>query len=447
MPDASSPEIADRTALDLRRQIAAGEVTAAEVAQAFLDRIAAREPEVRAFAWLDPERALGEAGARDDQRREGWPIGALHGVPVAVKDIIDTAGVPTENGTPLDAGRIPDRDAYVVAALRQAGAVLLGKTVTTELGAMHPRATRNPHHTGHTPGGSSSGSAAAVAAHMTPLAIGTQTNGSVIRPASFCGIVGYKPNYGVIPRTGILPQARPLDTVGVFARSVGDAALLVDALAGHDDGDPVPGTTPTHLIDAALAETAEAPVFAFIRSPAWEHAEATTQAAFEALAVELGPGCRDAELPPHFAMAVSAHTQLSLAGIALHYGHYYERGRNALSTVMRETIDRGRAAKAVDYLGALDFRDRLLGDIGRLLGEHEVILTPAAPGEAPEGIGSTGNPCFNTLWSLLGMPAISLPLLQGPKGLPVGVQLVARRGDDAALLRAAAWLMRRSGRG
>ncbi|MCB1502741.1 MAG: amidase [Bauldia sp.] len=447
MSDPSSSEIADRHALDLRRQIAAGEVSASEVTQAFLDRVAAREAEVHAFAWLDPERALGEAGARDDQRREGWPLGALHGIPVAVKDIIDTAGVPTENGTPLDAGRIPDRDAYVVSALRTAGAVLLGKTVTTELGAMHPRATRNPHHTGHTPGGSSSGSAAAVAAHMTPLAIGTQTNGSVIRPASFCGIVGYKPSYGVIPRTGILPQARPLDTVGVFARSVGDAAMLVDALAGRDDGDPVAGTPPTHLIDAALTEPDEAPVFAFVRSPAWDNAEPATKSAIEALAAELGPCCREVELPPHFAMAMSAHTQIALAGIALHYGRYYDRDRDALSQEMREAIDRGRTFKAVDYLGALDFRDKLRADIGGLLGTHEVILTPAAPGEAPEGLGSTGNPAFNTLWSLLGMPAISLPLLTGPRGLPVGAQLVARRGDDAGLLRAAAWLMRRSGRG
>jgi Asp-tRNA(Asn)/Glu-tRNA(Gln) amidotransferase A subunit family amidase len=443
MRDSTGSDLADRSAIDLRSAIADGDASAVEVAEALLKRIAAREPEVGAFVALDPERVRSEARVQDAWQHDLRPLGRLHGLPVAVKDIIDTAGIPTENGTPLDAGRRPARDAAVVVRLREAGAIVLGKTVTTELGAMFPRGTRNPRNPDHTPGGSSSGSAAAVAAGMAPLAIGTQTNGSVIRPASFCGIVGFKPTFGTIARIGILPQATPLDTVGVFARSVADAALLVDALAGRDDGDPDSSDhPPSGLLDAALSPPATAPSFAFVRTPSWPVADEATRSAFEQLAGRLGGACREETLPQRFADAIPAHTAIAFAGIARHYGPYYDRGRDQLSDAMQRTIEAGRDVLAVAYLAALDVREALYAELAAILEGCDAILTPAAPGEAPAGLGTTGNPAFNTLWSLCGMPAVSLPLLTGPTGLPVGVQLVGRRGDDARLLRAAARLMR-----
>jgi len=442
MTDRAVTDPADRSALALRTAIAERELSSTEAAEALLARIARREPELGAFVFVDPERVRTEARAQDQWQADKRPLGRLHGVPVAVKDIIDTAGIPTQNGTPLDAGRVPARDAAVVARLRQAGGIVLGKTVTTELGAMHPRGTRNPHNLAHTPGGSSSGSAAAVAAGMAPLAIGTQTNGSVIRPASFCGIVGFKPTFGTIARTGILPQAAPLDTVGAFARALADAALPVDALAGRDPDDPDSSDHPPHgLLDAARTP-ATAPAFAFVKTPSWPAADAATRAAFESLAARLGATCREETLSPDFADAIPAHTAIAFAGIARHYGPYLDRGRDELSDAMRRAIDAGREVLAVAYLAALDVRAALYVQLEAILESYDAILTPAAPGEAPAGLASTGNPAFNTLWSLCGMPAVSLPLLTGPTGLPVGVQLVGRRGDDARLLRAAAWLVR-----
>ncbi len=443
--DDAGTDLADRSALHLRAAIADGDASALEVAEAHLARIAARDAEIGAFAAIDPEQVRRDARHQDGWHRDRKPLGRLHGLPVAVKDIIDTAGLPTENGTPLDAGRRPVRDAAAVARLKAAGGIVLGKTVTTELGAMHPRATRNPRNPAHTPGGSSSGSAAAVAAGMAPLALGTQTNGSVIRPASFCGVVGFKPSFGTIARTGILPQAPPLDTVGVFARSVADAALLVDALAGRDPGDPDSVDGKPRLLEALTPPLGAPPVLAFIRTPSWPDADPATQAAFEALAARLGSTCREETLSPRFADAIAAHTTIAFAGIAWQYGPYYERGRGELSEAMRGTIEGGRAITAVDYLAALDLRARLYAELADTLEGYDAILTPAAPGEAPAGLASTGNPAFNTLWSLCGMPAVSLPLLTGPSGLPVGVQLVGRRGDDARLLRAAEWVTRAAG--
>ena len=226
------------SAIDLAAAIRDGQYSSEEVVDAHLDRIAEVDPQIEAFAFLDQDHARKQAKQADMIRRSGRPLGPLHGVPVGVKDIIDTQGMPTENGTPLDAGRRPSKDAAVVTSLKAAGAVILGKTVTTELAYYCPNQTKNPHDPARTPGGSSSGSAAAVAAGMVPTAIGTQTNGSVIRPASFCGVVGYKPTWGLIPRTGVLAQCFHLDTIGTFGRSIADAALLADALIGHDDGDP-----------------------------------------------------------------------------------------------------------------------------------------------------------------------------------------------------------------
>ena len=378
-----APGLTDLPATALADRLAGGSLRAADLVAAFCDRIAASEPSAGAWAWHDRERALREARAADALRASGRPIGPLHGLPVGIKDIIDTAGIPTENGTALDAGRVPRTDATVVARLRAAGAVVMGKTVTTELAFMHPAATANPAAPGHTPGGSSSGSAAAVAAGHVPFAIGTQTGGSVIRPAAFCGIVGYKPSFGTIPRTGILAQAPALDTVGVFARTVADAALLVDALAGFDPGDPATAPLPPpRLLETATARPPVPPDFAFLRPPGWDDADPEMRAGLEELAAFLGARCFEVPLPADLLAAAAARECVNLAEMAWCYAGYEARGADRLSTEVRAAIARGRAIAAPDYLAALALRPRLLAPVEEILARADAIIVPgrARPG-------------------------------------------------------------------
>lgn len=432
----------DLGAVALRDRLAAGALTVAGLAEAAIARIEATEPGLRAWAWFDPEFVRTQARALDAHRGTGRPIGPLHGLPVGIKDIIDTARIPTENGTVVDAGRVPREDAFVVARLKAAGALILGKTATTELAFFAPAPTRNPANPAHTPGGSSAGSAAAVAAGQAPFAVGTQTAGSVIRPAAFCGVVGFKPSFGAVPRTGILAQSPTLDTVGVFARSVPDAALIAEALYGHDPADrataPAP---PPHLLEIAAGRPPLAPVFALVRPPGWDEADPDTRAALEELAEHLGERCFEAPLPAAFAWAAEVRERINLAELAKCYGPYERRGRDALSGSLKAAIDAGKAIPAPDYLAALDWREVLNTALGEILSRCDAILAPAAPGPAPEGLGSTGSPIFNGLWTLCGAPAVTIPVLQASNGLPMGVQLVGRRGDDGRLLRSARWLM------
>ena len=436
--------LADLGAAEAVAGIAGGEFGAVELVEACLERVAARDGDVAAWAHLDPDHALAQARERDADRAAGRAPGPLHGVPVGVKDVIDTRDLPTENGTVLDAGRRPSRDARVVALLREAGAVILGKTVTTELAVLAPGRTRNPHDRERTPGGSSSGSAAAVAAGMVPLAVGTQTNGSVIRPAAYCGVVGLKPTHGTISRRGVLAQSRPLDTVGVMARTVTDAALAADALAVHDDGDPdmIVRARP-RLAETAAADPPLPPTFAFVRTPVWDEADEETRAAFEELAAFLGEACDEVPLPEPFDRAVGWHRAVMCADQAKSYAAYYERGKAELSGVLRGMIEEGRKTTAVDYNRAVEWRDVLNAGLDRIFDRYDAILTPATTGVAPAGLDSTGSPVFCTLWTFCGVPAISLPLLEGRGGLPLGVQLAGRRGDDARLLRTARWLVDR----
>ena len=338
---ARPPEAAlDLGAVALRDRLAAGALKAADLAEAAIARIEATEPEIRAWAWFDPEFVRAQAKALDAHRATGRPVGPLHGVPVGLKDIIDTARIPTENGTAIDAGRVPREDAFVVARLKAAGALILGKTATTELAFFTPAPTRNPADPAHTPGGSSAGSAAAVAAGQAPLAVGTQTAGSVIRPAAFCGVVGFKPSFGAIPRTGILAQSPSLDTVGVFARTrPGRRAPRRDALR------PRPAR-PRDRARAAAAPArdrdraaAAAPVFAFVRPPGWDEADPDTRAALEELAAQLGEQCFEAPLPGAFAQAAEIRERVNLAELAKCYHRYERRGRDALSGPLRAAID------------------------------------------------------------------------------------------------------------
>lgn len=435
------PNLNDLAATDLAKGIADGAHSAEEVTEACLARIADIDAKIEAWAYLDPAEARRQARLADIHRRSGQPIGPLHGVPVGIKDIIDVKGMPTENGTVLDAGKRPTKDATLVASLRAAGAVILGKTVTTELAYFAPSKTRNPHDPNRTPGGSSSGSAAAVASAMVPLAIGTQTNGSVIRPAAFCGVVGLKSTRGLIPRTGVLAHSQHLDTVGVFARSVADAALLADALIGHDPFDPA--TFPAgsfQLTKAAVTAPPLSPKFAFVRSLVWDKAEPQTQEAFTELSDVLGDQCEEVELPPAFAESHDLLAKLMTAGFAHRLGGYYDRGKDLLSHQMRSAIEAGRKVLAHDYLTAVDRIEWMNVALEQIFSRYDAILTPAAPGVAPSGLDSTGDPAFCTIWQLAGTPAINLPLLHGENGLPIGVQLVGRRGDDHRLIRTAAWL-------
>ena len=420
-----------------------GTIKAVDLVRACLARIEDCDSEIRAWTVLEPEHALQQAKALDDLREAGGDGGPLHGVPVAVKDIFDTREMPTENGSVLDAGRQPTTDCTAVALLKRAGAVIMGKTVSTEFALFTPGKTRNPHNPAHTPGGSSSGSAAAVAAGMVPLALGSQTAGSVIRPAAYCGVCGYKPTHGMISRHGVLTLSDPLDHVGVFARTVEDLALIGDVLAAYDAHDPAMQTrSRSRLSDVALSPPPLEPLFAFVKSPVWDQAEPDTVQAFDELVAALGDLCDEVELPEPFAQAADLQRRIMLADVAKNLGGYYERGAERLSATLRGMIEEGQGITAVDYNKALDWVPVLNAGLDRVFERYNAILTPAAPGPAPAGLEATGKPAFNILWTLCGTPTVSLPLLTAANGMPMGVQLVGRRGDDARLLRTAAWLAR-----
>ena len=437
--DNQADAILSLSAVDLRARLASGALRAVELVEACLARIAATEPAVQAWAWLDGAHALDQARALDKRRQAGLPIGALHGLPVGLKDIIDTKGIPTANGTPIDAGRVPAEDAWIVARLKAEGAIVMGKTVTTECAYIHPGKTMNPHNGGHTPGGSSQGSAAAVAAGMVPLAIGTQTGGSVIRPASYCGVVGFKPSFGLIPRNGILMQSPFLDTVGVFAKTVEDCALLAEVLTGYDPGDRATAMVPVpRMLDVALSAVPVKPAFAFARLPGYGDADPQMRGAIEELAGLLPEGF---EVPlSGFDEVAALRQRINFAEMAKCYYALERRGREQMSEPLRAALDEGKAVLARDYIAALDWRDLMNVALGEIFDRCDAIITPAALGPAPAGLGSTGSALFNGLWTLAGVPAITLPLFTSEEGLPMGVQLVGRRGDDARLLRTARWL-------
>jgi Asp-tRNA(Asn)/Glu-tRNA(Gln) amidotransferase A subunit family amidase len=432
-----------RSLTQVVEDIREGRVTAGELMADCLERVDELEPTIQAWAFLDRGYAMQQAEHADRHRKEGKALGPLHGIPIGIKDIFDTADMPTELGSPLSSGRTPRRDAAVVTRLREAGAVIMGKTVTTEYAYSHPGKTRNPHDPQRTPGGSSSGSAAAVAALMVPGAIGSQTNGSVIRPAAFCGVVGFKPTYGLVSRGGALLLSRSLDHVGVFARTVEDAALLAETVIGVDEDDP--DTRPIARPPLAAVAGAEPPLpprFAFVRSPVWEHAEPETCEAFAELVGAMGEAVAEVELGASFGRALAMHRTIMEVEMTHNLRRDHEKGGERLSPVLRELFERGRRHAAMDYLDALSGIPALNSALDPLFDEYDAIVTPAAPGEAPGDLQSTGQPVFCTLWTYLGTPAVTLPLLRSSAGLPLGVQLVGRRGGDARLLRTARWLVR-----
>ena len=419
-----------------------GEITSEELVRACLDRIDEFEAAIGAWAHLDADLALDQARRADEVHARGLDTGPLHGVPVGVKDIIDTADYPTENGTVLHAGRTPSEDAFLVARLRQAGAVILGKTVTTELAVFTPGKTTNPHDAARTPGGSSSGSAAAVAAFMAPLAVGSQTNGSVIRPASFCGVYGCKPSHGRISRDRVLAQSHHLDTMGVFARSLEDLALIAEVLMVHDDGDSDMRARARPALSQRLAEAPPIePKIAFVRGPVWSRCEEGTMDAFREALDHLGKAADIVNLPSSFDDAHDIHRTIFCADLAKSFAALYSDGKDKLSANLRALIEEGQKTLALEYNSAVERIAVFNGELEGIFEEYDAILTPSTPGEAPVGLETTGDPAFCTIWTLCGVPALNLPLFQGPDGMPLGAQVVSQKGDDARLFRTARWLV------
>ncbi|KUO56254.1 MAG: hypothetical protein APF80_15335 [Alphaproteobacteria bacterium BRH_c36] len=432
------------TATEAAAAIRDGRITSEALVSAFLNRINARDGEIGAWVRIDREHALDQAKRADTVRGFGNGIGPLHGVPIAIKDVIETRDYPTENGCPLYSENTTRRDAASVAALRSAGAIVIGKTVTTELALLTPSKTRNPRDTSRSPGGSSAGSAAAVADQMVPAALGTQTAGSVLRPASYCGVYGFKPTFGLISRSGVLMQSHTLDTVGVLARSIDDLALITDCMSSRDPGDPVSyDRSQPRLAQIASAKPPVPPNFAFVKTPAWErHADPRMQEAFAELNSELGASCQEIEIAG-LDNVLEWQRIVQLAENAAYYGPLQDKGRSVLSDGLNTRLDEGARVSVRDYIAAVASREKAYAAIEELFETFTAILTPASTGPAPllsEGI--TGSPIFNGLWTYLGMPTVSAPLME-IDGLPVGIQLVGLRQDDGRLLRTTRWLATR----
>jgi Asp-tRNA(Asn)/Glu-tRNA(Gln) amidotransferase A subunit family amidase len=430
------------SATETARLIRDGVISSQQLIEACLARIDEADAQVQGWAFLDRDYALEQARSADQSRMSGQPIGPLHGVPVGIKDIFDTADMPTEYGSAIYAGHTPSRDATVVARLRAAGAVIMGKTVTTEFAYFAPGKTHNPHNPEHTPGGSSSGSAAAVGANMVPLALGSQTNGSTIRPAAYCGVVGFKPTHGLISRHGALLLSRSLDHVGLFANSVDDIALLAEQIVGYDEQDAdLQPRARIPLGQIAAEEPPLPPMFAFVKTPYWDRVDEDTKEGFAEIIEHLGSQAEEVKLFPSAADAWQWHQAIMGAEMAHNLAREWTDRRDLLSEQLRAQIERGREVRAPDYLRALSQVAPLNESFVEIFEQrYDAILTPAAPSAAPKGLASTGDPAFCTLWTLCGMPAISLPLLQGASDLPIGVQLVGPRHGDARLLRTARWL-------
>jgi Asp-tRNA(Asn)/Glu-tRNA(Gln) amidotransferase A subunit family amidase len=411
------------TASEAAARLRAGTLTAENLIRDCLERARAHA-EVKAWVWLDPEQALAQARAID---RAGRP-GLLAGVPVGIKDVIDTVDMPTQHGSPIYRGNRPFADAACVALIRAAGGVILGKTVTTEFANRDPRETVHPHNPAHTPGGSSSGSAAAVADFQVPVGLGTQTGGSTIRPAAFCGVIGYKPSFGEFSRVGIKMQCHNLDTLGVICRSLDDVALMRGVLLAVD----------RQPVDRSSA----APRIGFCRTPAWDDADPETQALLERAASGLASGgatVREVTLTP--ANILDHHRRIFEFEAARNYAYEYEVHGDKLSPALRDgLLTPGRKLPVSAYIETIETAEAFRRHLDDLFGEFDVLLAPSAVGEAPEGLGSTGDARFNAIWTLAWTPCVTLPAGTGRKGLPLGIQLIGPRFGDHALLDAAAWV-------
>ena len=431
MSTSKRPKLNQLDAWQAATLLARRELRALDLVRACLDRVAERDGEVHAFAHLDPDAALAQARALD----AGPLRGLLHGLPLGVKDLFDTADAPTAYGSPIYAGHRPAADAAAVALCREAGALVLGKTVSTEFAYFHPGPTRNPHNLAHTPGGSSSGSAAAVADRMLPLALGTQTAGSIIRPAAYCGVVGYKPSWGRVPRAGVKSLSEALDTVGGFGRSVRDVALLGAVLTGD-----------ARLSEGLAAAAPPAPRLGLCRTPDWPAADADTQRAWGQATAALAPHVArmaDVALPGELPDLTALQKAVMAFEMARALSHERVRHRDRLSERLQALLDDGLAISGAEHVANLARTAAAQRCIDTLFDRFDVLLAPSATGEAPAGIDATGDPLFCRGWTLLGLPCVHLPFATGEHGLPIGLQLVGRWGQDHHLLATAQWLHER----
>jgi len=429
------------TASEALAAIASGRLSSVELVKSCLARIAETDGAINAWAFMDEGAALAQAAECDRIRIAGLATGPLHGIPVALKDIIDTAKMPTQRGSVIFEGRQTDHVARLVELLREAGAVIMGKTVTTELAFVHANETRNPHNPDHTPGGSSSGSAAAVAAMHVPLAIGTQTNGSVIRPASFCGVFGFKPTRGVISRDGILQTSVSLDQVGCFGRSLADVALLTDAIGGYDQRDAVSFARPRPNMSAgAAADAPVTPALAWFDLPFNDRLSDDALDGIDAVIEILGPSVERMATADTLFDLVAVQATIHEYEIAQHQAEVFETHWNQISDTLRPVITRARTITKAQYDDALAVKTSAEGFFKAFFMDYDAIIAPSAAGEAPTFGNGTGDPIFCTLWTLAGLPCISLPMLVGETGLPIGVQLIGPAEKDDRLLRTARWL-------
>lgn len=423
-----SADLSSLGAREAAEAVRAGRVSPVELVEACLVRMRALDSELKAWAHVDGEGALAVARERESEAREGRLRGPLHGVPIGVKDIFDVAGMPTTGGAKSFAHTRPGADAASVARMRAAGAIVLGKTVTTEFAYRDPAPTRNPWNHGHTPGGSSAGSAAAVAARMTPLALGSQTVGSVLRPAAYCGVVGFKGTHGLVPVTGVIPLAWSLDHVGVLARSVGDAALAMSVLAGRDL-EPAAVSAPRLALAPELLGRASREVTAQIEAVADAFARA-------------GATVSKVELPASFRDLAGAGLTVLEAEAAAYHEPWFGKHAEQYGSEMRSLIEAGLRVPATAYVGANRARLAFRDEVTPLLAAHDALLCPTAPAPAPAGLGSTGDGSLCSPWSNAGVPAITLPSGIASSGLPHAIQLVQAAGASSRLLGVAAWCER-----
>ncbi len=422
------PQWHEMDAVTLARKLSQRELSAETLLASCLERIDAREPQVQAWSHIARDAALERARELD----RGPVRGLLHGLPIGVKDLFDTADMPTTYGSPIYAGHRPAADAAPVALCREQGGVMVGKTVTTEFATFNPGKTRNPHRLTHTPGGSSSGSAAAVADSMVPLAFASQTAASVIRPAAYCGIVGYKPSYGLVNRSGVKPLSDSLDTVGFLARSVDDVALFAAAASG----------------DRALLqlEVGSAPRIAMCATHEWPHADVDTRRAMQQAASRLaqeGVAVRDVQTPMLFSQLLQVQKEIMGYELAKSLSHERLQHADQLSPKLQALFEEGLTIPAERHWANIQLAYSARAKVSAAFGDSEVWLAPSAIGEAPATLEQTGDPVFGRVWTLLGLPCVHLPFMTGQTGMPVGLQVVGRYGDDRVVLRIARWLMQR----
>ena len=426
---------------DLAKKIKDAQISSVEVCETYIERISKFEKDVKAWAHFDKKVLLEKAAEADDHRRSGKPVGLLHGVPIAVKDIVGTVDMPTECGTVIRKGKSYSQNAEIIDLLHSAGAIVMGKTATSELAYLGPPATTNPHDKTRTPGGSSSGSAASVASFMAPASIGSQTGGSIIRPASYCGVVGYKPSYGLISRNGVLRTSYSLDHIGMFGRSVEDVAMLAKVLIKKDKYDTA---TIHYSTENILSETKKGPLFdpkfIFYKTDHWKIIDKKSRESFDYFLKSFKKNIEIFDTPSYFKDIHKYHKIIHETDLANNFSVYFKKYKKKLSKFMQDAINNGNKYSAKEYAEAIDFIKRSYESYQEVFEDYHGVLTPSSPGVAPKGLKSTGTAEFNKVWSYLGTPCISLPLLEGENNLPLGVQLVGNKYDDHRFLGVAKWL-------